>query len=433
MYSLLKAIYIVKNVDTSINRIKVFEDIAKKNILVNVVFQVFNKTAGTPIATVLVLLYGLKCFLSVRMPVKKNMELLCFASYPNEVTAINRLKSEFSEIDYEDLHISTKYVFKPENWLSAVRYFFLIPRLYKFSKKCKNNYHFLPACRIFSTLAFYLRYKQIFKKINSKGILIANHYSPECTSLMVAAYSNLIKVIYTNHANIPKNTPYLPSSLSVDLALLTSEAVLKKINSHANLSVCYKLIGYEQPKEQQRLFFINKPIVTIGIFLTALTNKDRVQELIDRLHEIFPTGQIMIRLHPIALLKENFSYIFQDSQAVYVSKNKSLRMDIKKCDLVVCGNTSAVIEILKGGCPVVYDAKLDYFSYDIHGFVDSGLILPIEDIDKRMLNSVIKFYKRSEWEKVMQFYDASYFNDEKKLLRDAKKKLKQVLKIDSVC
>lgn len=432
MYTLLNAINTVKHIDTSLNRLRIFEDIAKKNLLIRLAFNIYKSVDHTPVASILLLLYGLKCFMSIKLPVQKKIALLCFASYPNEHAAINRIKSAFSTIENDELLIARKYVFSPKNWLVALRYIYFIPRIYRFAKKCTDSLHFMPACRVFSTLAFYLRYKQIFEEIETKGILIANHYSPECTALVAAALTDSIKIVYINHAHTPEKVESVTLP-PVDLALLTSDAVLKKLIAEEKRPINYNLIGYHQIKERLKLDLVGNTKLTVGIFLTALTNKDRVRELVAIWHKFLPSGHILIRPHPVELLKDNFSGLLQDYSMVEISENTSLSNDIAKCDLVVCGNTSAVIEILKGGCPVIYDGRLDQITYDYNGFVDKGLVLAVDTINEQTLSKVSCFYNRPLWEKVMQFYDASYLNDEKKLLRDAEKKLKQVLKIDSVC
>jgi len=426
MYSLLKAIRTVKHVDTSKNRLKVFEDIASKHTLIRMAYLAFQNTAHTPIGTLLLLVYGLKCFMTIKLPVKKSTELLCFASYPNEHIAINRIKTEFSGVDINDLLISKKYIFSITNWIAALSYILLIPHLYSFARNCSNNLHFMPACRVFSTVAFYFRFKNILGQLNIKGILVANHYSPECTALMAAAKNMSIKVIFTNHAHTPEQVTF-PSSPPVDLALLTSGAVYHKLISKSKQHIRYKLIGYEQNKKPLQLDFSSNSKLTVGIFFTALTNMDRVRILIDRFLNAFHPKKILLRPHPVTLLKENFSGIQQDYSVVKISKNTSLNYDINQCDLIVCGNTGAVIEILKGGCPVLYDAELDQITYDYNGFIEGGLIPSADKINNQLLTKLSKFYKREGWEKIMQLYDASYLNDKNVLLKEAEIDLKRVL------
>ncbi len=431
MYTLLNAINTVKHIDTSLNRLRIFEDIAKKKLLIRLAFNIYKSVDHTPVASILLLLYGLKCFLSIKLPVQKNMALLCFASYPNEHAAINRIKSAFSTIDNDELFIARKYVFYPKNWLAALRYIFIIPRLYRFARKCTDKLHFMPACRVFSTLAFYLRYKQIFAEIEAKGILIANHYSPECTALAAAALTKSIKIVYINHAHAPEKV--VPIALPpVDLALFTSDTVLKKLIAEEKRPINYNLIGYHQKKERLKLDLVGNSKLTVGIFLTALTNKDRVRELVALWHKFIPSGRILIRPHPVELLKDNFSDLLKDFSMVEISAKTSLSNDIAKCNLVICGNTSAVIEILKGGCPVIYDGRLDQITYDYNGFVDKGLVLAVDTINEQTLSKVSRFYNRPVWEKVMQCHDASYLEDKYKLLKAAEQKLRCVLALDSV-
>jgi hypothetical protein len=48
---------------------------------------------------------------------------------------------------------------------------------------------------------------------------------------------------------------------------------------------------------------------------------------------------------------------------------------LKDCRVVLAGNTTAIEEVLTAQIPVIYSGKLDYFDYDLMGYVSDGIVL----------------------------------------------------------
>lgn len=426
MYYLLRAICTVKRIDNSSLRLRAFEDIADKSIIIRTAYRAFRMFSHTPMGALMLFLYGLKCYMSIEPPTRRQADLLCFASYPNEHAAVNHIKDNLSGIDVLDLRISRQNVFNPSNWVEAIHYILAALRLYRFARRCSRKFHFMPACRVFSTLAFYLRYKRVLFRARIKGILIANHYSPECVALAATAQMNSMKVIFTNHAHVPSKIPYLPSP-NADLAILTSEAALHRYKEQSRSPFHHVLIGYEQQEKPLSWNFPLNGKLALGIFLTSLTNKGYVRELIDTMHDFFPSAHILLRPHPVELVNEDFSDFLHDCPFVELNRGAPLSDNINRCDLAVCGNSSVVIEILKGGCPVLYDPALDRLPNDYNGFLEGGLIPAVNTFDEHILDKMADFYKRADWVKIMQHYDASYRNDKDRLLGDAAREVTRVL------
>lgn len=427
MYTLLRAVLTVKRVHEAPHYLKLFEDISQKNKLIRAVYYVFKKTACTFIAAFMLLCYGLVCYIRIKPLSQQSADILCLASFPNEHKSINFIKKKLLDTQTLDLNISRKNIFDPKNWVEAFNYILMTPRLYKFARRCSSTLQFMPACVVFSTVVFYARYKRILSHNNLKGILVAHNHSAECTALSAAAHMNSLKFIFINHAYVADNSAYTAPLLS-DLAILTNQAAVVSYSRKSKQVIRHVLIGYEQTEKPLKLNFAPKPNeIIVGIFLTCLTQKNNLRALIETLQKILPPIRIIIRSHPVALVNENFEDILHSYSFVELSHNSTLDSDIKRCDLAVCGNTSAAIEILKGGCPVIYDGKLDSISYDFNRFIEEGLIIPIEKINEQPFERITEFYTRAEWVKIMQFYDASYQHDATELFRHVEKELKSVL------
>ena len=77
----------------------------------------------------------------------------------------------------------------------------------------------MPAARIASALAFYMRFKRMFEERTDLGVaIVASNYSPEAVGMAAAAHRMNRHVIYANHAPVPRNGPVVPPVLA-DCAL----------------------------------------------------------------------------------------------------------------------------------------------------------------------------------------------------------------------
>jgi hypothetical protein len=99
---------------------------------------------------------------------------------------------------------------------------------------------------------------------------------------------------------------------------------------------------------------------------------------------------LLIRPHPrydggVDLSVENTELIAANTQ--------SLADFSAGIDLAICGNTSAIPDILAAGCPVIYDAQLDLLVNDAYGYVRDGLVPDISILEKSGIRGVIEFYE----------------------------------------
>lgn len=80
-----------------------------------------------------------------------------------------------------------------------------------------------------------------------------------------------------------------------------------------------------------------------------------------------------------------------------------LTEDAARCDLVVSGNSSAHLSVLKAGVPTAYVAGLDLLSDDYYGFVAQGIVPQSLDPE-----AVGRFYAEPGWVERFRRFDAAY-------------------------
>jgi hypothetical protein len=168
-------------------------------------------------------------------------------------------------------------------------------------------------------------------------------------------------------------------------------------------------------------------VQTVGIFLTALTRGEVVAGLVSAIRASHPGARILIRNHPVALLKSDFADLQNRHGNIEVTIGKPLEEEIVACDLIVCGNSGVAMNALSGGRPVAYMDALDRLTFDYIGFVESGLMCHVKAWTGDVYDRLKAFYGKPEWQAVMRSYDASYGADADALGQAAAKTIRRCL------
>ncbi|NNE21966.1 MAG: hypothetical protein HKN11_05095 [Rhizobiales bacterium] len=293
-------------------------------------------------------------------------------------------------------------------------------RLYRYAFKLVRRYSFMPACRIFSVVAYYMRFKRLLTESNIKAVFIANHYSPECLGLATAAHDGQMKVLLTNHASGTGETGYV-APVYADLAAVTSQAMADLYRKYSPKGLQIIRLPIATPQKPMTIPAVGQRSLVAGIYLTALTNETRLRELVAELLKAGNIATVFIRIHPADVVNSDLSGIVANGKPIEISQHKPLSEDIERTDLAIVGNSSVTIELLRGGCPVLYDHRLDEIIYDYNGFEGRGLVLAFPArLQKKFLDDVEAHYGSQAWIETMRYFDWGYQRDEKTMLRDFK-------------
>ncbi len=358
-----------------------------------------------------VVLYGLKCYLSLFRRRAGEPHLVYFASYPNERRALRHVRSNLRAAAHDEITISLRNCFRPTALPEIVAFIPAIFRLYRYAKRLVKKYDFMPACRIFSTVTYYGRFKRLLDE-DVKAVFIACQYSPECLGLAVAAHRAGKKVLFTNHATATGETGYV-APLHAELLAVTSQAMADLYQRHTPHELRVVPITIAEPQQALRVPNRDSDNLTVGIYLTALTATDRLQEIVADWSRLPVIGTVFIRTHPAQVVNADLSAITDTRVLVEISNTMPLREDIMRTDIAVCGNSTVAIEIMRGGRPVLYDHRLDYLVFDYNGYAGHGLVLPYpEMIDDDIFRQIHRHYFSEHWHEKMRYFDCGYRNDE---------------------
>ena len=423
-YNLLTALTIIRQMETSQSRSAVFAEIKNKNAVYNIVDALYRMSGSRVVQPLVLFAYMLKCVLSIGSFGYDGQKAVAISNFHNEQNAIARLVSLLHGARVMQLSLKRGHIFQRGQLRTALNMASIVTRVFPFLSRLARSYGFMPAARIASGLAYYIRFSQLFDRHPELGAaIIPSNYSPEALGMAAAAHEADRKVIYVNHAPVPANGATVPPVLA-DCAVFYGDAIRKTYENASRCNADVALIG--QPGTTRPMEWSDE-IGQIGIFLTALTSAQAVEELVSAINDSHPAVQILIRNHPVALLKSDFSDLAAKHKNVRITIGTPLDDEIESCDLVFCGNSGVAMNILRGGRPVAYIDALDRLNHDYCGFVQDSLVCEVKNWSNDLYPMLKAFYTGPGWRNVMQSYDASYGSDNKLLEQKAAQKILRYL------
>jgi hypothetical protein len=406
-----KAVRAVYTMDSSPARFAIFQEYVGKRALARLILKCYPIIAGTSLSGLLFCIFG---FLQLRKklvsPTKK-YNLLCTTDYVNERKAVSALLARVSE------------EFLPKSYFSFVflRLYLLLGlltrpaiffRFSKFLRKFERRGTFLTSCRVAETLWCYYAIEKIFRLYASRGCIIASHYSPATCALQAVCAKYQQPTIYVNHSLI--NYHNKVPKLEVDLACLYGEHVFNAFKHHDAID-CKEVLFIGLLGQTSTLLPSNSAcsLEKVGIFLTASTNEDNFKNLLETLNANSFIKQIIIRPHPLKSIRTNLAK-FQNLKKVLIEESGIAEETAKLCDLIIAGNSSVYVEVLKCGKPSVYWNKLDFIGYDFYHLLKNQIVYELTDIKKIDIESIASFYNEN-WAKRFEKVDFLFRKKEEEI------------------
>lgn len=415
-YNLTVALRVVRKMETSPTRAAVFAEIKSKNFAYRTIDAAYESVDAVFTKPLILFFYMLKCAISLGPRDGQNFEAVSIANFDNERHTIDRFASMVPGKRIARLSLKRRNMLDIAQLPAAWQLLRSTPRIWRFLSKIAARYGFMPSARIASGLAYYIRFSQLLRQnpqINAA--VVASNYSPEALGLSAAAHKAGRKLIYFNHAPVPANGALIPPVLA-DCAVFYGDTIRQTYDRHSKCNAEVVLVGQPgaaRPMEWQA------SVRKIGIFLTALTRPETVSALVEAISASQPQARILIRNHPVGLLKSNFAELVERYDNLEITLGNPLDDEIAACDLVFCGNSGVAMNILRGGRPVAYIAALDALNYDYNGFVARKLIYETEGWSNDLYFQLQAFYANANWRTVMRSYDASYGANKSELERAA--------------
>lgn len=404
-YDLATALRIVRRLETSPGRGAVFTEIKRKNPVYRLVDTLYSNAGARTMQPLLLFAYMLKCVLSLGPFGSDEAEAVSISQFDNEHHTVDRVAALVPDARLLRLTLRRGHLVGRGQLRAAYRMLGSARRIWPFLSRLVRTHSFMPAARIASALAFYMRFVQLFAdRPKLTAAIVTSNYSPEAVGLAAAAHQMGRRVIYLNHAPVPANSVLVPPVLA-DCAIFYGEAARKTYERRSRCTADVALIG--QPWTARPMQWRDE-IKTVGIFLTGLTRADMVSDLVSAIRATQPGMGILVRNHPVALLKCDFEDLVARHEGLTVTIGNPLDDEIAACDMIICGNSGVAMNAVSGGRPVAYMDMLDGSGFDYNGFVASGLICHVTGWSNDIYARLKEFYSDPKWPGIMRFYDASF-------------------------
>lgn len=424
-YDLATALRIVRRMETSAGRGAVFEEIKKKNLLYRFADTLYSIAGKRLFQPLILLAYMVKCVLSVGSFEDGDAEAVAISNFDNEHHTVERVAALVPDVRLLRLTIERRHVAGRGQMAAALRMLGAFRRVWSFLRILVRAHSFMPSARIASALAFYMRFSRMFaQRLELNAAIVTSNYSPEAVGMAAAAHATGRRVVYANHAPVPANGPVVPPVLA-DCGLFYGDMTRQTYERRSRCTAEVALIG--QPHRARPMEWA-EDLGKVGIFLTSGTKIDVLSDLIAAIRAGRPATSILIRNHPVALLKTDLSELATDDPNIEITLGKPLDDEIAACDLIICGNSGVALNALSGGRPVAYLSNLDGILFDSNGFVESGLVCHVKGWSDDIYQSLKAFYQAPGWQEVMRSYDASYGIDVAPLEREAAETLGRYLR-----
>lgn len=403
-YDLASALGVVRQMETSAGRAAVYEEIKNKNFVYRLVDVLYAMAGARVLQPLLLFLYMVKCAVSLGPFDDEDAEVVSISNFDNEHKTISRVTALVPDVQVLRLRVERKHVFTFAQFKVTLKMLVSARRIWPFLRRLARTHTFMPSARIASALAYYMRFSWLFLDQPSlRATIVASNYSPEAVGMAAAAHRMARRVVYSNHAPVPANGAVVPP-VYADCALFYGEKTTK---TYRERSACTADVAYFGQPGTSRPMVWRDNVKTVGIFLTSGTKIDVLRSLIATIRVDLPNAHILIRQHPVLLLKTDFSGLAIDDENVELTIGNPLDDEIAACDLVICGNSGVALNVLSGGRPVAYISSLDGIMFDANGFVASRLVHSLPWWSEDAYDRLKAFYQAPGWKDVMRSYDAS--------------------------
>lgn len=258
-----------------------------------------------------------------------------------------------------------------------------------------------------------LMMRRALLQLDPQVVVVSNDHAPACVAIAAAARAQERFTVYLQHAHV---SPLFPP-LNFDLNVLDSQAALDIYEARGPRRGRVIFKGIDGDSVSLRLKAVSEPVsgLTVGVVLNNSRPQAGLFEGLARLVADERISHVFVRPHPASPAG------WYDA----LPKGIELRMalgplaeDARKADLILAGNTSAVLEALKAGAPTVLWKSIDNVASDYYGFVAYRLVPTTNDPAALSFSAISAFFS-GDWTERMRYFDASYMADNTVDLRAA--------------
>lgn len=406
--SLRRAVAIVAFKDAQPFRQAVFDYLASHQPPVRAARAVYRTLGRGRLSTLYVGAYGVIGFLAVDAPT--GARVLAVGRYRNEGRQFDYIEGVLGE-PIARVDLSTRAALRRTSLRALLRQLrdpgTLREAATLVHRVNLDHADFLVGCRVAETAGCWLRFQQLLAHHDARAVLVSSDSNPYAMAAAEAARAAGLRTVYITHGHIPDGPP----ELDFDLSIVDGPAVLRVYDDSQGRrgAVAFKgAEGRHRPLDLRGLRADDG--LQLGIFMSLIVDWDAFEPLLERLRRVLQPRSILLRLHPNETIRDPAALDrIRRHDGVEVSLGETvLTDDAARCDLVIAGNSSAHLTLLKYGVPTVSLAGMDLVPHDFYRFVQCRIhphLDRVEDLDPA---AIADFYDDPDWADRFREFDASY-------------------------
>lgn len=424
---LLAACDVVVAKDRGAFRRAVFGDLVRQHVSVRAARAVYGALgAGWP-RTLFVAAYGLASFVSAALP-RTRRPVVAVAAYANERRQIDDVARWIGGDLVARSDLGPRAAASPRSWTALARALASPERLGSFLRVVRryDRGDFLTACRAASTAGYYLRFERELPETGARAVLVSSDSNPYAMALIAAARRHGAKTLYVNHGHVPDGPP----RLDFDLSLLDGPALLDVYRRSAGASgrVVFKGVEGEYRRLDTKALRSGAPL-RLGIFTSLIVDWEAFGRRFAELQRALRPARVLLRLHPNDVIRDRRALAHVGAWAnLDVSLGERvLTHDAARCDLVLVGNSSCHLTVLKYGVPSAYVRDLDIVPHDFYGFLRQRIVPAFDHPDDVDVARIADFYEDADWVRRFRELDATYGEDPEEVHRRVARAVREVV------
>lgn len=405
---LLRALAVVARKDSGPFRRAVFEDVARHRPAVRAARAVHAMLGPGRLSSLMVAAYGLRSFLAAAPP-PRWAPILTAAAYRNEQRQFDHVARLLGAGALGRVDLRARAMASRQAWralLSAVTHPRDVRRAFRIVARANRRADFLVACRVASTLGYYLRFASLVPASGARAVLVSSDCNPYALGLAAAARRRGLKTLYVTHGHIPDGPP----PLTADLAILDGPAVLEVYRESGRVGGAVVFKGAEGARRPMNVAGLRKARPALGVFLSLLHDWPRLGRLLAEVQRTLRPSRVLLRFHPNELVRppDALRHLGRWDNVTVSYGEAVLLDDAARCDLVIAANSSCHLTLLKFGVPTAYLRHLDAVPHDFYRFLRHRIVPDCERVGDIDLGRVAAFYEDPDWAARFAFFDASY-------------------------
>jgi hypothetical protein len=410
---LRRALRVVAAKDAGTFRQPVFEDVSRHRASVRVARAAHRLLGKGRLSSLLVAGYGLKSFLGVAPPGRR-APVVTVAAYANERRQFEHLASIVGREALAPASIDARALAHPAA-LGALARALSHPRSLRGALRIIHHYNrradFLVACRVASTLGYYVRFRHLLPRLGARAALVSSDSNPYAMGLCAAARRQAMSTLYVTHGHIPDGPPLL----DFDLSILDGPAVLRVYEESGPVSGAVVFKGAEGRYRPMRTAGLLRSPIRVGVFLSLIADWPRLARLFAEIERVLQPGRVVLRFHPNEMVRprDALARVGRHPNVEVSYGERVLLDDAERCDLVIAANSSCHLTLLKFGVPTVHLRGLDAVPDDFYRFLRHRIVFGCAGVRDLDLPRVAAFYDEPDWARRFAFFDASYPDEDR--------------------